>query len=356
MSYYTQMSSRVIFIKRRGRSYRTKYTISTIGLTASGRKELSRWPMPSRRAITHVVDAAVGSVVETNASQADDVCAMSCSTKGSSQVLNIRRQVVDAKCDATLGRSVGSITSPYMQICRASQAVMQSKFFLLVATSLVALISATATGHDGASLSLTNADVVNPAIDVREVQGDVVTASAPPDQCELNCHLAWRKCVRDCGGGSFCEHKCSYTLFSNPKQLCRVRRCVAAPDKCPARKDSRDIIDNPSSDVAAEPQPLPINSCFVCSAAVNSCAEKCGRSEDCKRSCKCSQKGPSTFCKECHLVKCEPQGRDTTDRLDSEAPTESNVEFVGVPNPCVVCLTAIKPCNNKCTTPGGCGC
>tara|TARA_R110002003_G_scaffold463_2_gene20033 strand:- start:6336 stop:6692 length:357 start_codon:yes stop_codon:yes gene_type:complete len=97
---------------------------------------------------------------------------------------------------------------------------------LLAAARIVALVNATADAHDDPSLSMPDVRAVNMANTVTNTFPTVDPAFKElraPDPCKVNCHAPWVKCVRDCGGGSFCEHICNCTLFSNPKQLCRVR-------------------------------------------------------------------------------------------------------------------------------------
>jgi hypothetical protein len=52
---------------------------------------------------------------------------------------------------------------------------------------------------------------------------DIFIDARYPTPCQLNCEFPWKKCVTECGGGSSCEHQCSCELFSNPKEVCRLR-------------------------------------------------------------------------------------------------------------------------------------
>lgn len=94
---------------------------------------------------------------------------------------------------------------------------MQIKTILLAATSLLALAGATASDPH------TDTKIGASAPDVFDVEANALLTRAP-DQCFVMCHAPWLKCSRDCGGTDQCNDKCACELFSDPKQMCRVRR------------------------------------------------------------------------------------------------------------------------------------
>jgi hypothetical protein len=109
---------------------------------------------------------------------------------------------------------------------KLSQPNMKFIVALLAAARLVALVNATADAHDDASRSMPDVRAVNMANTVSITIPTVDPAFKElraPDPCEVNCHAPWVKCVRNCGGGSSCEHKCNCIMFSNPRQTCRLQ-------------------------------------------------------------------------------------------------------------------------------------
>jgi hypothetical protein len=99
---------------------------------------------------------------------------------------------------------------------------MKLNTIFIAAASLLALAAAAVNNPNEASVSALNDDKIKTeaTIDI-----PVSISARKPDQCHLNCHLPWKKCVRECTSPNtnFCEHKCNCELFSDPKQLCRIR-------------------------------------------------------------------------------------------------------------------------------------
>lgn len=109
---------------------------------------------------------------------------------------------------------------------------MKFKAAFLAAASLLVLVHATASLHDSASSAIEGThgvDVASAFANTIRTEDPVAVFERAADPCKVNCHAPWVKCVRDCGGGEHCEQVCNCVLFSNPKQLCRVRGKIPVP-------------------------------------------------------------------------------------------------------------------------------
>jgi hypothetical protein len=98
---------------------------------------------------------------------------------------------------------------------------MKLNTVFIAAASLLGLAAAAVKPNE-ASISSVQDDKVKAEV---TIDNSVPVSARKPDQCYLNCHLPWKQCVQECTSPntSFCEHKCNCELFSDPKQLCRVR-------------------------------------------------------------------------------------------------------------------------------------
>jgi hypothetical protein len=97
---------------------------------------------------------------------------------------------------------------------------MKLKSILLAAAGLLALAGAVDSPVSPQEVVKGVATTPSATIAAGE---DISVDARYPTPCQLNCDLPWKKCVKECGGGSSCEHQCSCELFSNPKEVCRLR-------------------------------------------------------------------------------------------------------------------------------------
>ena len=104
---------------------------------------------------------------------------------------------------------------------------MKLKAILFAAASFLVLVNAAANVATLSPQPTEDMAIIAPAhvVEASSSLKHIASLSARnlSDSCKLNCNISWNKCVRDCDGGSFCEHKCNCILFSDPKQLCRLR-------------------------------------------------------------------------------------------------------------------------------------
>ncbi|KAH7068569.1 hypothetical protein FB567DRAFT_251676 [Paraphoma chrysanthemicola] len=249
---------------------------------------------------------------------------------------------------------------------------MNLKTAFLAAASLVVLVNATSIVHGSASLTIENVrevDVANTAGNTAQTGEFLDNSERAVDPCKVNCHAPWVKCVRDCGGGASCEQMCNCILFSDPKQLCRTRKCVQPPANCHARK-ARDVdfTTSDDSEITENLQPLtagvPIP-CVVCATAIKSCNNKCTTPGGC--GCECFHKKNNPNCRECSIPCSSLQQRsaEDIDNIDVHRSGSSEIDVETTPedpataapplhNPCLTCQYSINSCKKKCAAPGLC--